>query len=205
MTRLICEALVQLCLLGSSLFLLKQLFMRTLAISERGPEWLDEFSLESYAPMERLLCMDDSSIRLPGKNARRKLRAERRRIFRAYLQNLIENFRHLHLMGRFMLLHSQVDRPDLAMALVCQWLIFWRAVVLIEVALLRHALGSKAIDVASVSCAFNGFLVQVRNRICRGRPVTSLWTERLKAALWRTILSKTPGLVHALSMDSLCL
>ncbi len=61
--------------------------------------WLDTFSLERYAPMERLLDKNDLVFlqSQPGYRPEigQRLMAERRNIFRAYLRLLVHDFNQL--------------------------------------------------------------------------------------------------------------
>src|SRR5688572_20360045 len=78
--------------------------------------WLDTFSVTRYRPMERLLSKEDFEFLAsqpgydPGMS--RKLRAERRRIFRSYLRQLRIDFIRLHQVARLLVLYSPEDRPD---------------------------------------------------------------------------------------------
>lgn len=121
------------------------------AVSECDPEWIDNFSVAKYRPMLRLL--DDADYRFlasqPGmtKDAIRRLRAERRSIFRAYLRNLVRDFHKLHMTARMHLIYSANDRPELAAKLVRQRLQFLSAVCAVEVRLALHAAGIGQVDV----------------------------------------------------------
>jgi hypothetical protein len=114
------------------------------------PEWIEKFSAARYKPMTRLLTDDDyeflQSVAGCSPDAVRKLRAERRAIFRAYLKNLIRDFNRLHLAARVLALDSPVDRPDLAADLVRTRAAFERAVLGIRFRLLLHTFGLGAVD-----------------------------------------------------------
>src|SRR4051812_9892186 len=88
------------------------------------PAWLEDFSIAKYRPMLRLLSEDDyeflaSQAGYQGKIAS-QLRAERRKVFRAYLRNLVRDFYRLHQVAKMMALCSAQDRPDLTTALLKQ-------------------------------------------------------------------------------------
>jgi hypothetical protein len=99
---------------------ISQLFRRT-SVDDCSIEWLDEFSLDSYRPMERLLNEGDYEFLAaqPGfyPGIARELRAERRRIFRIYLRSLIRDFKKLIRLAELMMVYSEQDRPDLARAI----------------------------------------------------------------------------------------
>lgn len=84
-------------------------------------EWLEEFSLDNYRPMQRLLDESDYSFLAsqPGYDPliASRLRAERKRIFRAYLRQLDIDFQKLVFIGNLMVVQSPVDRSDLAAAI----------------------------------------------------------------------------------------
>src|SRR5688500_7728052 len=87
-------------------------------------DWLDKFSVARYRPMERLLSDDDYEFlsAQPGydPSIARRLKSERRQIFRIYLRHLSEDFSRLHHAARLMLIYSPEDRPELARTLMLQ-------------------------------------------------------------------------------------
>jgi hypothetical protein len=84
-------------------------------------EWLDGFSLESYAPMWRLLDQSDVEFlrKQPGFRPAlaKRLQAERHKAFIDYLWLMTADFNQLLKIGRLMLVGSKVDRPEFAHAL----------------------------------------------------------------------------------------
>src|SRR5258707_4988519 len=80
-----------------------------------------------YQPMARLLQEDDFRYlsAQPGYSPRlgRRLRSQRRRIFRGYLRSLRRDFATLSMALRTLVLHSAEDRSDLAASLVRQRLL----------------------------------------------------------------------------------
>jgi hypothetical protein len=116
-----------------------------------SPEWLDEFSVETYAPMERLLDASDFEFlaRQPGYDpkAGKHLLAERRQIFCEYLGLLIRDFNQLHYIAKLLLVHSAEDRPELARTLWQQQLKFYFAVCVIRLKVAVYPWGWTAVDV----------------------------------------------------------
>lgn len=108
-------------------------------------EWLDSFSLENYAPMQRLLDRADVVFLAsqPGYRPEvgKRLMAERRRIFRGYLQLLIGDFNRLIALGKLMLVYAPEDRPQLAKALWRQQYSFCFGVCRIYCELALYPLG----------------------------------------------------------------
>jgi len=108
-------------------------------------EWLDGFSLESYAPMERLLGKDDAAFLAsqPGYRPEivRRLMAERRRIFTAYLGHLVRDFNQLVRVGKLMIVYSTQDRQEFARLLWRQQMRFYTGVCLVRVQVAIYPLG----------------------------------------------------------------
>ena len=133
-----------------------------------SPAWLEEFSLESYAPMERLL--DASDFRFlaaqPGYRPKmgKRFLSQRRKIFSEYLRMLIRDFNQLHFFARLMLVHSEQDRPDLARELFRQQLRFYFAICLVRCKVALYPLGWTALDVPKL---LHG-LESMRNQIALG-------------------------------------
>ena len=114
-------------------------------------EWLDTFSLESYAPMRRLLDNDDIAFlsSQPGYRPAigKRLMAERRKIFRGYLRLLILDFNQLIGLGKLMLVCAAEDRSALAQALWRQKLSFYCAVLAIQCKLALYPFGWSSVPV----------------------------------------------------------
>ena len=108
-------------------------------------EWLDAFSLESYAPMRRLLDQSDIEFlkRHPGYHPAlsRDLLLERRRAFSGYLGLMIADFNQLLNIGRHILIDSKIDRPEFARALWGQQIRFYASVCSIRCKLALAPLG----------------------------------------------------------------
>jgi hypothetical protein len=108
------------------------------------PEWLDEFSLESYAPMERLLGEDDAAFLAsqPGykPGMARRLMAERRRIFAAYLGHLERDFNMLVGIGKLMVVYSTQDQQEFARRLWRQQVRFYAGVCSLRLQLALYPL-----------------------------------------------------------------
>jgi hypothetical protein len=86
-------------------------------------------------------------------------------LFRVYLRNLGGD--HARIVGaiRDLLVQSQLDRPDLAMALYrCQCL-FALAMISVEFKLFLHALGIGTVDVRSMVAAVEGLQLQLQDLV----------------------------------------
>lgn len=117
-------------------------------------------SASRYRPMERLLDPAEEAFIAghAGRAALRRFRAERRRIFRAYLRSLERDFGSLCGAVRLLLVHSERDRADLASALMRREARFAIAVFNVRCRLVLHAAGIGHVDVG----ALVGALSEVR-------------------------------------------
>ncbi len=129
---------------------LVRLFRRS-DLAEVTPEWLENFTTASYYPMESLLADEDFRFlsRQPGFDFSlyRKLRADRLRIFRQYMNRLIGDFNRLHAVARFLISQGSEDRSDVAGQLILLRLRFSISVLRVEASYLlcRFGWGSLAI------------------------------------------------------------
>jgi len=142
------------------LFAVVALIWKTLSSTRvRGvdPDWLREFSVSSYRPMERLLSEDDIAFlkAQPGfrPGMERDLRANRCRAFRMYLRNLARDFNRLHYALRMMVVHAPEDAADLARVLVRQKIAFFSAWLLARLRLELYAWGVGTVDVSGLLTA----------------------------------------------------
>ena len=133
------------------------------------PEVLQEFSVERYRPMFRLL--DDSDCQFilaefpTQSHLLGRFRAERRALFRIYLRDL--GAHHARIVGaiRNLLIESQLDRPDLAKALYRCQLMYALAMLSIEFRWLLHAMGIGTVDVRSLVAAVEGLQRQFEDMV----------------------------------------
>lgn len=121
------------------------------AVSACGDTWLEEFSIAKYRPMLRLLSEDDfeflsTQAGFDPKIAK-QLRAERRKIFRAYLRNMIHDFHRLQLSAKMLAAYGSADRSQMASNLVGLEIRFMAAIALVQVRLAMHTVGIGTVDV----------------------------------------------------------
>jgi hypothetical protein len=128
-------------------------------------EWLDAFSLESYAPMERLLGNDDVGFLAsqPGYRPEiaQRLMAERRRIFAAYLRHLVCDFNQLVGIGKLMIVYSTADRQEFERRLWRQQVCFYAAVCAVRLQLALNPLGFSRMDAHGLLAALMAMCNQV--------------------------------------------
>jgi hypothetical protein len=118
--------------------LLRKLATRPAAAGSPS-DWLESFSPESYAPMARLLDERDFVFLAsqPGYEAGigKRLRAERKAVFRGYLRRLVRDFNQLAATAKLMLVFSNEDRTEFAKSLWRQQATFYFAVCVLEIRL----------------------------------------------------------------------
>lgn len=131
--------------------------------SQVSLEWLDEFSPSKYSLMERLLFEGDYAFLAtqPGYTPviARRLKAERKRLFREYLRQLNRDFNRLTALAKLMVVYGENDNSELAAALWKHRILFYRGVVGIEC---RLALAPMGVSVSGVGQVV-GAMAQMRN------------------------------------------
>lgn len=127
---------------------------RKCRIDDITPEWLQNFSVACYEPMQDLLAQEDFRflVRQPGFDLSlyRKLRRERLLIFRQYLGRMINDFNRLHLITRMLIAHGPEDRSDLLSKLMWLKLRFTITVIRTEANYRLCCLGWQSLAVRSL-------------------------------------------------------
>ncbi len=130
--------------------LLWQLATRSGA-EQPDPAWLSRFSLETYAPMERLLDRTDFAFleAQPGSTPKivKRLLRQRRKIFKQYLRLLIRDFGRLVTLGKLLMVHAAEDKAELGRALFRLQVNFFVAVLVVRCKLAIYPWGWTALDV----------------------------------------------------------
>ncbi|HUA18216.1 MAG TPA: hypothetical protein VMB25_05690 [Bryobacteraceae bacterium] len=143
-----------------------------------GAEWLEEFSLDSYAPMERLLDPGDVAFLAaqPGYRPEigKRLMRERRKIFKDYLKHLSQDFHQLIALGKVMLVYSSEDRPELARNLLRQQVRFQGTLCAVRLQLALHPLGWSLVDVRALVESVDAMRYQVQELALRRAALTHL-------------------------------
>ena len=113
--------------------------------------WVASFSVEKYRPMERLLNERDYVFLAaqPGfdPSIARRLRIERRKIFRTYLDSMSRDFNRLHSAAVQLALSAASDRPELVNQLIRQKAAFQFAVEAARIRLILASLGLGSVRV----------------------------------------------------------
>jgi len=154
--------------------LIRKMVSRTRGV-EYDPAWLEDFSIAKYRPMLRLLSEDDyeflaSQAGYQGKIAS-QLRAERRRVFRAYLRNLVRDFHRLHQVAKMMAVYSAQDRPEMGLTLLKQSVTFSLAVTAVRIRLVLHGLGIGVVDVRNIIESLDNMRSRVDTLMPEASPV----------------------------------
>jgi hypothetical protein len=131
--------------------------MRTLNAHKQPGSWVAD--PDRYRPMLRLLSLEDTEL-LADPASRKKLRTQRRDLFREYLRSLTNDYGKFLAEVRLIMTQSGIDRPDLAKALVRNQVLFAVALCRIDFHLRLYALGigdaeSVKLDVLGLVYAFN--------------------------------------------------
>jgi hypothetical protein len=137
-------------------FLLK---MRSLRSAGAGSSLL--LGADRYRPMLRLLSNEDLAFVSTDARLQKKLRARRRDLFRGYLRCLTRDYAHLLAGVREVMVHSGVDRPDLARALARNRVLFAMAICKVEFRLALHATGIGSVDISGLVGALEALRGQV--------------------------------------------
>lgn len=107
-----------------------------------------------YRPMERLLSEEDFTFVSSQPNISplmlKRMRAERRRIFREYLRALSVDFSRLTFRLREIMVDSPHSREDLAASILKARVLFSLAVLMVEGRLVLHACGLYRVNVSAL-------------------------------------------------------
>lgn len=126
--------------------------MRPCQLSEISAEWFENFDASCYKPMQGLLAAEDFQFlrRQPGfdPSMNRKLRRDRLRIFRQYLNRLVLDFNRLHAITRFIISQSSEDQSELFTQLLLIRIRFWIAILQVEFSYLICRFFSSTISVS---------------------------------------------------------
>lgn len=148
------------------------LFRRLIAGPKSLPvsvDWINDLSTARYRPMERLLSEEDYLFlaNQPGFDKRmlRRVRAERRKVFRGYLASLSQDFSMVGAALRLMVMYSAQDRPDLAGILYKQQAMFAWGMLAVQGHLILHTFGLGTVDVSGLVHAMESMRLELRQMI----------------------------------------
>jgi len=133
--------------------------------------WIDEFSVERYRPMLRLL--DGTDLRFLGSHSvltpklDAQLRRQRCRILRRYLRSLATDFSRVLAALKLVMTQASSDRPDLAVLLIRSQATFAVCMVLARVQLLLYMFGIGTVNVGALLRVFEGMRLELRTLVPR--------------------------------------
>jgi hypothetical protein len=137
-----------LCVVVTIALLLRNILRQTMEpLPDRS--WLESFNVNRYRPMQRLLAESDYEfLEANGGSADviRRLKAERRRLFRLYLRNLVRDFNRLHRAARILSLEADTDRSEFAILLLRMRVAFACTVAMVQFRLTLNAFGLGTVD-----------------------------------------------------------
>jgi hypothetical protein len=133
--------------------------------------WIDEFSVERYRPMLRLLNDTDVRFLSSHSNVTPKLvahfRRERCKISRGYLRSLATDFTRVVTALKLVMTQASSDRPDLAALLIRSQVTFAVCMVLAQVQLLLYGFGIGTVSVDASLKVFEGIRLELRALVPR--------------------------------------
>ena len=140
-------------------------------------DWFDNFSVSRYKPMERLLEERDfeylESCAGYTRRMGRKMRADRRKLFRSYAHSLDRDFTRVCTAIKLLMIHSHVDRPDLFALLFRTRASFLMGLLSVEVRLGLHACGLGTVDVRGIVDSLDTMRVQLRDLVQIAQPMAA--------------------------------
>jgi len=132
-------------------------------------EWIDELSIERYRPMARLLESSDLEFlrSQPGftRPVLRKIRRQRCKIFRGYLQCLEYDFGSVCTAIKLVALQSEQDWPYLAAVIMRHRLMFAAGMVVVHCRLAFYRWGVCGVDVAGLVKRFDRMRSELRTLV----------------------------------------
>jgi hypothetical protein len=108
-----------------------------------------------YRPMLRLLADEDFRFVAANPHLKKKLRTQRCQLFRGYLRCLTRDCGSLLAGLRHAMVHSGVDRPDLAHVLIRSRFRFTMAVCNAEIRLVLYSAGIGRVDITGLVAALD--------------------------------------------------
>ena len=131
-------------------FLFRIMFLRSRPGAFDPLDWLEEFSPESYRPMERLLNERDYGFLASQTgfepSIARRLRRERVGVFQSYLGGMIRDFHRLLKVARFITVFASRDQTTFEAELWRLRWTFYRGIIVVEMGVLLHWLGLGNVD-----------------------------------------------------------
>ena len=133
--------------------------------------WIDEFSVERYRPMLRVLDGTDPRFLCPHSSVRPNFvahfRREQCRILRGYLRSLTMDFTRVLTALKLVMAQASIDRPDLASLLIRSQATFAVCIVMAQVQLMLYRIGIGTVNIGELLKVFEGMRLELRTLIPR--------------------------------------
>ncbi len=157
-------------------FLFKKLVTQQSA-SPLADNWDNLFNPMRYRPLERLLDGRDFEYLAaqPGCGSKlvRRLRVERTNIFRGYTRCMRKDFGRILNAIKVIMVHSNVDRPDLARLIMKQRFMFGFAMMTVECRLVMFRFGVGSVSLEAVLAPLDAIRSELRSLALVAQPATS--------------------------------
>ena len=131
--------------------------------------WIDEFSVDRYRPMLRLMNDTDLRFLCSQSNVTPKLvahfRRERCRILRGYLRSLASDFTQIVAALKLVMTQASSDRPDLAALLIRSQATFAVCMLLAHVQGMLCRFGIGTVNVGELLKVFEGMRLELRTLV----------------------------------------
>ena len=132
-------------------------------------DWIDEFSVERYRPMLRLLSDTDLRFLCSQSSVTPQVvahfRRKRCRILRGYLRSLAADFTRVVGALKLVMTQASSDRPDLAALLIRSQATFAACMVLAHSQLLLYRFGIGIVSVDAALKVFEGMRLELRTLV----------------------------------------
>jgi hypothetical protein len=142
-----------------------------LIFSDNIPAFSDDseniLSARRYQEMERLL---DVRLSCQQGDSMVQLRKDRIRVFRCYIHQLADDFDRICTALKMAMVNSQVDRPDLAGALMRQQFLFTLAIMAVEFRLIQFRFGWSGVSSEMLTESLRLLSAQSRNLAAIAQP-----------------------------------
>ena len=160
--------------LGVAFALLFSKLVSPQSASPLNDNWDKLFSPQRYRPLERLLDGKDleylSSRPGCGRMLANRFRQERTNIFRGYTRCMRKDFGRVLSAIKVLMVHSQVDRPDLARLIAKQRCVFAFAMLTVECRLVMFRYGIGSVDLQALLAPLDAIRLEVRTLALAAQP-----------------------------------
>ncbi|HYM06098.1 MAG TPA: hypothetical protein VEU11_06020 [Terriglobales bacterium] len=142
-------------------------------------DWASTFAPAKYEPLRRLFAERDFKLvsSFPqGTKLVRRLRANRIRICRGYVDGLAQDFAWAAKVIKVLMIRSETDRSDLAAILLRQRFVFTLALISLEYRLLLYRFGLNTFNMSVFIEPFESLRTQLRSLAMAAQPVSAAAT-----------------------------